>query len=603
MATNILNISSSNTWGDLIRAVNNSVNALNELGFGDYTKDTGTLTVPDLIVSNTANIKSTTVTANVNITDKLIVSDSGKIVIGTDSTANSHLILNKPIATTNSSGILIQSTLRLPLTDFTSIKSNIQVANSAITIPTLKHFYANTAKLGTLPSIANNYGFYIGPEFAAGTNNYGFYSNIPSSNTTSNWNLYLEGTANNYIKGNLGINTTTPTANLHIVGTEYVEASGTSSAVKISQAGTGNALYFENVVSGSVPLVITANGTFVVGDNKPTNYNVPFNANSTNYETRTQFASGGLTLAYYATGTQNYQAPLISFNRSANNTITGHAIVSNTHVLGAIGFSGSDGSKFLMGAGIRAEVDGTPTTSSMPGKLIFSTTPNGANTSVDRMIIDANGNVGIATTPQSGRGFDIKTDIYGASTSYGLIVDGEIQPNVTDVRIVSSEPDIYNSSFTVPYLYHFTATQGTYGASSNVTNQYAYYVSSNLTKANNNYGFYSNLSEAANTWSFYGAGNAASYFAGDIRFDNTIAAVSGNTTINKNAGRVTIASPLSSLVVTNNRVTKNSIILLTVASLDSKANTAKAVANSGFFNIYTNAAPASSVNINFVVLN
>jgi hypothetical protein len=40
------------------------------------------------------------------------------------------------------------------------------------------------------------------------TNNYGFYGNIPSG--TNRWNLYMGGTANNFMAGSLGIGTASP---------------------------------------------------------------------------------------------------------------------------------------------------------------------------------------------------------------------------------------------------------------------------------------------------------------------------------------------------------------------------------------------------------
>jgi hypothetical protein len=46
------------------------------------------------------------------------------------------------------------------------------------------------------------------------------------------------------------------------------------------------------------------------------------------------------------------------------------------------------------------------------------------------------------------------------------------------------------------------------------TNSYGFNVSSALTGATNNYGFYSNIAAAANRYNFYAAGTAQNYFAG-----------------------------------------------------------------------------------------
>jgi hypothetical protein len=61
-------------------------------------------------------------------------------------------------------------------------------------------------------------------------------------------------------------------------------------------------------------------------------------------------------------------------------------------------FSGDDATNFIPGAAIFGQVDGTPGTNDMPGRLVFSTTADGASTPTERMRIDSSGNVGIGTS-------------------------------------------------------------------------------------------------------------------------------------------------------------------------------------------------------------
>lgn len=75
--------------------------------------------------------------------------------------------------------------------------------------------------------------------------------------------------------------------------------------------------------------------------------------------------------------------------------------VASGDSLGLILFEGADGTGMIRGAQIAAEVDGTPGTSDMPGRLVFSTTTDGASTATERMRIDSLGNVGIGVTPSS----------------------------------------------------------------------------------------------------------------------------------------------------------------------------------------------------------
>ena len=67
--------------------------------------------------------------------------------------------------------------------------------------------------------------------------------------------------------------------------------------------------------------------------------------------------------------------------------------------LGNIRFRGDDGGDYNSTAAIiLAAVDGTPGSNDMPGRLVFSTTPDGSTTPTERMRIDSSGNVGIGIT-------------------------------------------------------------------------------------------------------------------------------------------------------------------------------------------------------------
>ena len=84
-------------------------------------------------------------------------------------------------------------------------------------------------------------------------------------------------------------------------------------------------------------------------------------------------------------------------------------IVAANDTLGSIRFDGSDGTEFRLGAQIAAFVDGTPGSGDMPGRLVFSTTADGASTVTERLILDnagvlkpaANDGVALGTTALS----------------------------------------------------------------------------------------------------------------------------------------------------------------------------------------------------------
>ena len=78
-----------------------------------------------------------------------------------------------------------------------------------------------------------------------------------------------------------------------------------------------------------------------------------------------------------------------------SNSIGGNTIVASGDQLGTISFQGSDGSEFVAGAQIAAEVDGTPGTNDMPSRLVFSTTADGAASPTERFRIGSAGQLGI----------------------------------------------------------------------------------------------------------------------------------------------------------------------------------------------------------------
>jgi hypothetical protein len=92
-------------------------------------------------------------------------------------------------------------------------------------------------------------------------------------------------------------------------------------------------------------------------------------------------AGGNLTLAHQRSG-----------------TIGGNTILQDADTTGAITFQGSDGTEFVPAGSIACQVDGIPGANDMPGRLVFSTTADGASSPMERMRIKNNGLVCIACT-------------------------------------------------------------------------------------------------------------------------------------------------------------------------------------------------------------
>jgi hypothetical protein len=143
--------------------------------------------------------------------------------------------------------------------------------------------------------------------------------------------------------------------------------------------------------------------------------------------------------------------------------------------------------------------------------LAFSTN------STQRIRINSLGNVGIGASPSGGTTLYIGKDITGSTSSYGTFNLATIQSDVTgDATIYRSTPSTAAAAFTLPSLLHYYASQGTIGAGSTVTNQYGYYVESNVTGATNNYGFYGNIASGTGRYNLYMNGTANNYLGGNL---------------------------------------------------------------------------------------
>jgi hypothetical protein len=83
--------------------------------------------------------------------------------------------------------------------------------------------------------------------------------------------------------------------------------------------------------------------------------------------------------------------PLQFFSRSRGSTVGVNTIVQSGDQLGEIRFRGADGTNYINAALIRAEVDGTPGTDDMPGRLVFSVTRDGSASPTEAVRINNKG--------------------------------------------------------------------------------------------------------------------------------------------------------------------------------------------------------------------
>jgi hypothetical protein len=89
--------------------------------------------------------------------------------------------------------------------------------------------------------------------------------------------------------------------------------------------------------------------------------------------------------------------PSILLGKTRGTTVGSNTIVAAEDGLGNVQFMGADGTSLLAAASIGALVDGTPGLNDMPGRLVFSTTADGASSPTERMRISQKGAFKVST--------------------------------------------------------------------------------------------------------------------------------------------------------------------------------------------------------------
>jgi hypothetical protein len=302
----------------------------------------------------------------------------------------------------------------------------------------------------------------------------------------------FDGITGKLIQNNSG-NTIGTTGNTVIEVTD-----NTNAALRITQLGTGNALLVEDSTNpDATPFVIDATGKVGIGTAAPL-VDLHIQANT----------SAGV-LNYTAGGGTSYL-----FRRSSGTT-SAPTIVASGDTIAATAYQGYDGASYLSAAQIIGAVDGTPGTNDMPGRLVFSTTADGASSPTERMRISSAGQVGIGGNANAVSFYNAR-NITGNTISYANYSQATIQSDVTSQAFgYRSNLSTQATAFTLGNIYNFYAGQGTIGATSAVTTQTGFIADSSLIGATNNYGFFGNIASGTGRWNLYMNGTAANYLGGD----------------------------------------------------------------------------------------
>lgn len=176
---------------------------------------------------------------------------AGALGIGTTTLTGINLSIGRTLTgSVTSRGILQSYAVASDVTNAAIIYgTSISTQAATFTLPQLTHYSASQVTIGVGSTVTNQNGFRVDNTLVGATNNYAFKGEIPAA--ANRWNLYMDGTANNYLAGSLGIGST----------------SLTGFNVRIGKSLTGSTsmrgIYQESVIQSDVTALAAYNTTYV----------------------------------------------------------------------------------------------------------------------------------------------------------------------------------------------------------------------------------------------------------------------------------------------------------------------------------------------------
>jgi hypothetical protein len=368
-------------------------------------------------------------------TDAITIDTSQRVGIGTSSPGKTLDVTGTArVSSVLTVGSYIQGTTQLDLYGDSSSSSGVRLDSSGrlgigTSAPTqrLTVFNPTLGVPATSGTTQTNGAFRIGATGTSGVLDFGigaagtnqWIQSTDSNNLSLGYVLLLNPNG-----GNVGIGTTSPSNTLH------VNSGATGTSAKFESTGSGSYLNITNSSgawslgatttnfilenSGGEALRVDSSRRLLVGTSTAlANVYIKGDFNTSQAHTPSQqFALA--SASYSGLSVTKYSASdfgaAITLNASRSDTLGTNTLVTSGTAVGVLSFNGNDGTNFIPVAEIKASVDGTPGANDMPGRLVFSTTSDGASSPTERLRITSAGLVGIGTTSPV-----TKLDITGAN--------------------------------------------------------------------------------------------------------------------------------------------------------------------------------------------
>jgi hypothetical protein len=255
--------------------------------------------------------------------------------------------------------------------------------------------------------------------------------------------------------GRVGIGTTAPNRKLEVSDASAdnfirVNTTGaTKSGIEFASGGTVySQLYFYNTSPYDLSLLQQyTTGSLILGTNNTERARIDSSGRllvGTSSARTSGLGSGISFLVEGAPDTINIGTVRNSNNANSAKLVLaktrGSAVSSNTAVqsgdsLGVLEFDGADGTQLLCGASIEALVDATPGANDMPGRLVFSTTADGAASPTERMRIINTGAMLLGSTATSGNPTRLRVVDDSNAANSVVLIEGQSGNSATSGNI------------------------------------------------------------------------------------------------------------------------------------------------------------------------
>lgn len=388
--------------------------------------------------------------------------------------------------------------------------SSISTESAIFNLANLTHYRASQGAFGPGSSVTEQAGFFVNSNLIGAANNYAYWGIIPFG--TGRWNLFMQGSASNYLEGTTLIGTTTNDGISKLIVNGIVNGIFRSSQnYRISGTTGGWDRRYGFFGSGG-----SDRGGFgaLGGTDAVTKYYIG-NSNSDNiaeFDPATKLAIlQGSAIVLGGIRAQRGNLTSLLLNKDSI-PITSTNIFATTldTVTGRL-------QRIDIGSVIR----GIGSANTIP-RLTGARTLTNSNITDDGTMVEITGRTAIGGSPNVST-FNTLRSSLTSTINIGVNNLVNVTSSTTSLAFgYLSSLTTQAASFNLASYRHFSVNQGTFGAGSSVTDQAAYVADASLTSATNNFGFRGLIPSGAGRWNLYIDGTANNHINGRTLFGTLI---------------------------------------------------------------------------------